>query len=91
MKKIFTISMLTLTLSACSPSVGINNDQTYQGYPCQDECLAFKTGFDQAQELGVTSETECHGFGSDKNIVGCKAYAHEYQVENLPDSDLKLR
>lgn len=89
MKQTLLLISLFFLLSACTSNTSPTTDQTYQGYPCQNQCQQFQAGFDQAKEQGVKYASECTN-GEDKFIVGCKAYAHEYQVEHDPSLDLHL-
>lgn len=66
-------------LAGCTSS--IPEGSTYQGYPCQQNCVAFAAGFDKAKSKPVTTPLECDSFETSQRL-GCLSFLHEYQVEH---------
>jgi hypothetical protein len=59
--------------------------QTFNGYPCTQDCSGHEAGYEWAQRKGITSSTNCGG-NSQSFVEGCRAYAEE-QEEYESDGD----
>ena len=87
MKYLFKLVVMSVFLSACSvalidiPKDAFAEDQIYQGYPCLDECEAFKRGFDLARKDKIQDVNQCDG-SELKEITGCRVYVNEFKFEN---------
>lgn len=87
--------ILSLIFSGClirSPAARIkpyNNTEVYQGYPCRDQCPAFKSGYDAAALEHLTHKRDCHGSIA-AEVLGCQAYVTDYTYNTNPDPGLRL-
>lgn len=84
--------VLTASLSACSPASAIpeiDSAQTYRGYPCFNQCEAFKQGYDQAQAQRYTSPSACEAL-ADSRRNGCRSYVTDFKVDTQQNGGLYL-
>lgn len=59
-------------LVASGPSVA----QTFNGYPCTQDCSGHQAGYDWAAQKGVNDISGCGG-NSNSFIEGCQSYVEE--------------
>ena len=60
--------------------------QTFQGYPCTQDCSGHEAGYNWAEQLGIEDPGDCGG-NSDSFIEGCQAYAVEHQEDEVNSGD----
>jgi hypothetical protein len=78
--KILTLVIAALMLSSCTASsFKVSYDQLYQGYPCQDNCLGFQSGYEIARDQNFKEENACQNLPK-INRLGCLSYMHEYHL-----------
>lgn len=51
----------------------IDDEETFCGYACTDDCSGHRAGYEWAEENNVTDPYDCSGY-SESFIEGCQAY-----------------
>lgn len=75
-----------LLLSACTASISpptIDPNQVYLGYPCADECPAFKQGYEAARSQNLKNDAAC-GSAVSASTTGCKAAVLDSNMREDP-------
>lgn len=88
--KLILLFIFAIFLSACTPQpLPIDSTQLYQGYPCGENCPAFKNGFETAHNRQFVSELDCAALPLDQS-TGCQAYIFEYKRSLSGFSDFQM-
>ena len=74
----FGMAMLAAVVSAAilHPSGKAEAQDSFNGYPCTEDCSGHQAGYDWAQQNGIISSGDCGG-NSQSFIEGCQAYTEE--------------
>ena len=87
--KIQALGAAMLTMAAMAFLQASNRAEaqdSFNGYPCTQDCSGHQAGYEWAQQNGITSPSQCGG-SSQSFSEGCQSYAEENAGTGAQDSD----
>ncbi len=70
---------MALTIISLGPCAAVA--QSFNGYPCTQDCSGHEAGYEWAERQGIDDPDDCSG-NSNSFIEGCQAWADEQQEQD---------
>ncbi len=88
MKYLPLLVLVSLVLGGCASSgqnPAIQPSQVYKGYPCFENCDAFKLGYELAEKQALKEMDACSSL-ADSQHLGCRARVQEHIIKEREDN-----